>query len=757
MLIALAVPLLLTAWTADSARWVTTGLPLWAQVVLSLALGYAVALRVAKPLLAHAIGGLVIVGVATAVGLATAAGSPVLGMTIFLVWLTWSLGYATIWIACRTTHAKWAFLPGWLVLLVLLANLPGSMGTRSAIYLGLSGPSLAMLHYRLRHGVARPSGGGLPLAGLVMAGAVAAVAWVGPTFDGPARPALVTQAGQVLHQLVSRSTFFNEVPNRRVFNRLRIGDTLPMSAPLTLSSDLMLLVRSSEPHKWRLETYETYAVDGWSNPPRGPLVASGQLAADPGEPLLARREVQISVQTAALMDHIATPGVPVSTTIGNYERRSEPALFTVNLARDQRAYLPPDIGALRERIVDGKSGGSLAADVRELDLVIERSDDATVVLRRQAVSPAESLALVFDNNLIPPRTYASVGSVSEATFDELRGAGGDYPIWAIDRYLQLPQDFPEKIRILAEEIVKQEANAHDRAVAIQRYLRALPYTTEATGPPAGRDPVEWFLFESRKGFCTYYASAMITMLRSLGIPARLAVGFAPGTIDEQLDAWMVQAQQYHAWPEVYFPDYGWVEFEPTSPAVQSSLALIDRQISELVSLPVFNLDELAPCEEEGEICDEPELEEGPFELPVLPQPQDNARFWTSITVSLASLAGFMFVVGAIGAGFVRWSEPTGRAYLYVRIVARIAGQPRLPRETPMEFSARLSRSLPRLAGAFATVAGSIDVAWYSETKQLTASQRDRLQTASREAGRAIPALAVRKLGAMQLLGRWLPT
>ena len=68
-----------------------------------------------------------------------------------------------------------------------------------------------------------------------------------------------------------------------------------------------------------------------------------------------------------------------------------------------------------------------------------------------------------------------------------------------------------------------------------------------------------------------YASAMITMLRSLGIPARLVVGFAPGTKDAQRGGWLVRAENYHAWPEVYFPGHGWVEFEPTPAAVQPSL------------------------------------------------------------------------------------------------------------------------------------------------------------------------------------------
>jgi hypothetical protein len=74
----------------------------------------------------------------------------------------------------------------------------------------------------------------------------------------------------------------------------------------------------------------------------------------------------------------------------------------------------------------------------------------------------------------------------------------------------------------------------------------------------------WVLFEYKKGFCMYYASAEVLMLRTLGIPARMAVGFSEGEFDPQRDRYTVARLNSHAWPEVYFPDIGWIEFEPTS-------------------------------------------------------------------------------------------------------------------------------------------------------------------------------------------------
>ena len=86
-------------------------------------------------------------------------------------------------------------------------------------------------------------------------------------------------------------------------------------------------------------------------------------------------------------------------------------------------------------------------------------------------------------------------------------------------------------------------------------------TVEA--PPAGQDPLDWFLFHSKKGFCNYYATAEVLLLRSAGIPARMVVGFAQGEFDPP-NHYVVRQRDSHAWPEVYFPGIGWVEFEPTS-------------------------------------------------------------------------------------------------------------------------------------------------------------------------------------------------
>jgi transglutaminase-like putative cysteine protease len=183
--------------------------------------------------------------------------------------------------------------------------------------------------------------------------------------------------------------------------------------------------------------------------------------------------------------------------------------------------------------------------------------------------------------------YQVEASLTAASINELREAGTDYPSWVTARYLQLPETITPRTLKLAEEITSGLDNPYDITQAITDFLRVnLKYNDTVPGPPAGKEPIDWVLFEHKEAFCNYYASAEIVMLRSLGIPARLAVGYAEGErkliggtediptqepggefipqeIEPQGDIYTVRHQDAHAWPEVFFPNIGWVEFEPT--------------------------------------------------------------------------------------------------------------------------------------------------------------------------------------------------
>jgi len=162
-------------------------------------------------------------------------------------------------------------------------------------------------------------------------------------------------------------------------------------------------------------------------------------------------------------------------------------------------------------------------------------------------------------------TYRVRSSVADMTISELREAGTDYPQWIMDRYLELPEGVTVRTRELAEQIAEDQDTAYDVVAAVTRYLRNnIRYTETITDTiAADQEPLDWFLFDGQVGFCNYYASSEVILLRAVGVPARLAVGFAEGEHQSGTNTFLVYERNAHAWPEVYFPGFGWVEFEPT--------------------------------------------------------------------------------------------------------------------------------------------------------------------------------------------------
>ncbi len=137
--------------------------------------------------------------------------------------------------------------------------------------------------------------------------------------------------------------------------------------------------------------------------------------------------------------------------------------------------------------------------------------------------------------------------------------GGDQQLAAF-----LADLFQDRIQALALEITAPYDSPYDKSVAITNYLRTeIKYAPAIFFPEEPVDRLEYFLLEGKQGFCNYYASAQVLMLRSVGVPARLAVGFAQGESNLQNTFYTVRERDAHAWPEVYFPGYGWIEFEPT--------------------------------------------------------------------------------------------------------------------------------------------------------------------------------------------------
>ena len=171
------------------------------------------------------------------------------------------------------------------------------------------------------------------------------------------------------------------------------------------------------------------------------------------------------------------------------------------------------------------------------------------------------------NALGEGESYQQDVQLSTATEAELGAAGDDYPQEVRDLYLDASR-VTDRVADLAVEVTEGADNNYERARALASYLSHDPsfsFSRTAGVPPSDDDLVDFFLFDpefGRSGYCQYFAISMVMMARSLGLPARLAAGFAPGERQED-DTFLVREANAHAWAEIYFPGYGWEIFEAT--------------------------------------------------------------------------------------------------------------------------------------------------------------------------------------------------
>jgi len=305
-------------------------------------------------------------------------------------------------------------------------------------------------------------------------------------------------------------------------------------------------------------------------------------------------------------------------------------------------------------------------------------------------------------------TYNAVGSLSIATPDQLRNAGTDLPDWVTERYLQLPADLPDSVRREAERVASGAATPYDAVVAIEAYLRQFPFDPTVPAPPPGRDAVEFFLFELKRGYFDYQATAMAVMLRTLGIPARIAAGYALDPKDQNGATFTVRKDDAYTWVEVYFPGYGWVPFNPTADRPSGREITIDpSQVPNLED--ILPLDQLFP--EDPLFSDIPggvgtSLSQPPTDAPASPP-------WTLIWF-LAALAGVL--AAAAGGARLAWGWGLGGLPVSAALWAKVqrlgswAGIRPAPTETPQEYAAKLGAAVRRRQAATTLAAA------YEETR-----------------------------------------
>lgn len=319
-------------------------------------------------------------------------------------------------------------------------------------------------------------------------------------------------------------------------------------------------------------------------------------------------------------------------------------------------------------------------------------------------------------------TYQIVSAVSWATRDDLRGAGNDYEQSIQERYLQLPQTVTGRTRELAQEITAGYQTAFDKAQAIEQYLRDnLRYDLNVPAPPEGQDFVDFVLFDLQVGYCDYYASSFVVLARAAGIPARLAAGYAQSDYDSEAQAYRVRARNGHSWPEVYFPDYGWIQFEPTviidpinwpTPPSESDDTATGGPNTGQPREPLDLAEKFRDL-----MRDDPEITGGP--LPNLSQDEKFLELPIALVVVL-------LVLLALGLGGIYWAtEIQGlnslsfieRAYARMWHFAARMGIPNPPDQTPYERSTALSTLVPEGAGPIKSITDMYVVERFGRDKE----------------------------------------
>lgn len=310
------------------------------------------------------------------------------------------------------------------------------------------------------------------------------------------------------------NTLFGNVPNDKSrLSSTTFGASFAIARQWSSSDDKVMTISSNQAYYMQTVTYDVYNGRGWSSTKgaeRDVAVKGAVLPDNSPEEPLTTDGFDVARLTVALQQppgrNLFTPGYPLQI--------SAPA--TVTLPGGQ-----PFLGSLSSQ---------------------------------STVNPGEG--------------YTITAIISNVTAAQLRGAGTNYPDSVRSLYLST-DGISGRTHDLAVQIVARakSASPYDKAQALADYLRTDPrfsYATRIDGPPAGRDIVDWFLFDpnGQVGFCQYYASAMVVMARSIGLPARLAAGYAPGQALSK-NLFQYHASNAHVWAEVYFPGYGWQNFEST--------------------------------------------------------------------------------------------------------------------------------------------------------------------------------------------------
>ena len=374
------------------------------------------------------------------------------------------------------------------------------------------------------------------------------------------------------------------VPSKTGGHGRHFGKFLPFIGSISFKNSAVLWSKSDYPGYWSSRAYNIYTSEGWmSDDTEENEFLSSERKWKPNseaQRVSTKQELQFDFPSRKFMVSGNLEWVSENATLESLK----PKTFVINLtSADEDHELPEYIANIaklsREYINSYKSSAVTSHEsakiedfikdnTSELELTyVQRDKGKPISMRLTRTLPIteDHVSYRFDRQIPANKSVSMISHVSVATDVELQSANNSYPGYIRDHYLNYPKEMPKRIESLAHFLTYQEANVFDKTVAIEKYLRSDDFTYSRTieAPPVGEDGVDFFLFESKTGYSDYFASAMAVMLRTQGIPTRLMAGYSSGEYNSLTLSSTIRDSDSHGWVQVYFPEYGWIDFEPT--------------------------------------------------------------------------------------------------------------------------------------------------------------------------------------------------
>jgi len=301
---------------------------------------------------------------------------------------------------------------------------------------------------------------------------------------------------------------------------------LSVGEPVHLSDDEVLRVRSEIPQFWRGVTYDQWDGVNWTSTVRS----------------------EVATWDSAGLDIEATMRL---FPIGSSPRNGQ------------------DAQTDHEESQGPASRYEFEAQVSGIDVLFAPWRPVGLWATVDSAELGQDASIVLSSQLDAGASWTVESVIGATTPDDLRAADpiadGAPPLPPEIAELAIETDIDPEVARLAVAIAAEDQTTYDKIIALEDWMADnIVYTRDIERLTPGQDAVTDLLFHSRRGFCEQIGSALVVMARSLGIPARLAVGYVPGEFDAGRNQWVSRGTDAHAWAEVWFPGIGWHGFDPTA-------------------------------------------------------------------------------------------------------------------------------------------------------------------------------------------------